>query len=186
MLLACVAATAASLIASLAFDELQSPAWRPDPGRIIQGVLAGIGFLGAGSILREGNSIRGVTTAASLWFVTVLGLAIGLGYFLLAGLSFAIGIVALAGIPFLERRIRSELHATLSVSFDLHAPLEPRIRDAITSTQTEILATTFERTSTLRTLHFALRYRRREGHDLGPELESRLATIPGLTQFALT
>src|SRR5690349_14046898 len=51
--------------------------WRPDPARLGAGVLTGIGFLGGGTIMRHDNVIRGVTTAACLWFVTVLGLAFG-------------------------------------------------------------------------------------------------------------
>jgi len=51
-----------------------------DPGRIAAGVVTGIGFLGAGTIIRQGSIVRGLTTAASLWFVAGLGLAIGAGF----------------------------------------------------------------------------------------------------------
>jgi len=53
-----------------------------DPGRIAAQVISGMGFLGAGTIIRQGNIVRGLTTAASLWFVAGLGLAVGAGYFL--------------------------------------------------------------------------------------------------------
>ena len=52
-----------------------------DPGRIAAQVVSGIGFLGAGAILRLGTSVRGLTTAASLWAVAAIGLAAGAGYF---------------------------------------------------------------------------------------------------------
>lgn len=52
---------------------------RADPGRIAAQVVSGIGFLGAGTILRQGSGVRGLTTAASLWTVAAIGLAIGLG-----------------------------------------------------------------------------------------------------------
>lgn len=55
-----------------------------DPGRIAAQVVSGIGFLGAGTILREGLTIRGLTTAASLWVVSALGLASGAGYYVAA------------------------------------------------------------------------------------------------------
>lgn len=54
----------------------------PDPGRIAAQVVSGIGFLGAGTILREGVTVRGLTTAASLWVVAALGLAVGSGLYL--------------------------------------------------------------------------------------------------------
>lgn len=53
-----------------------------DPGRIAAQVISGIGFLGAGTILREGANIRGLTTAASLWSVAGIGLAVGIGLYL--------------------------------------------------------------------------------------------------------
>lgn len=64
-----------------------------DPGRIAAQVISGIGFLGAGTIIREGASIRGLTTAASLWTVAAIGLAVGSGYYV--GAIFATGLVIL-------------------------------------------------------------------------------------------
>ncbi len=55
-----------------------------DPGRIAAGVVTGIGFLCAGAIIRSGESIRGLTTAASLWAVAALGLAVGIGFYIAA------------------------------------------------------------------------------------------------------
>lgn len=52
-----------------------------DPGRVAAGVLTGIGFLGAGTIIRQGSIIRGLTTAASIWMIAAVGLAIGAGYY---------------------------------------------------------------------------------------------------------
>lgn len=62
-----------------------------DPGRVIQGVVTGIGFLGAGVIMRDGLNISGLTTAASIWAVAAIGVLVGVGFYgsaiLLAGLS---------------------------------------------------------------------------------------------------
>lgn len=61
----------------------------PDPTRIIQGVVTGIGFLGAGVIMREGFNISGLTTAASIWASSVIGILVGVGFYLSAmGLAF--------------------------------------------------------------------------------------------------
>ncbi len=80
--------------------------WGPgvaDPGRIAAQVVSGIGFLGAGTIIREGVSIRGLTTAASLWVAAALGLAMGGGYYLGAAFATALAIFTLAALSYLER-----------------------------------------------------------------------------------
>jgi len=68
------------LVSSMA---LRGPGGSPmgDPGRIAAQVVSGIGFLGAGTIMRQGNTIRGLTTAASLWVVAGIGLAAGAGFY---------------------------------------------------------------------------------------------------------
>lgn len=76
-----------------------------DPGRIAAQVVSGIGFLGAGSILRLGNNIRGLTTAASIWVVAALGLAVGAGMYVPAGIGAILCILALVALDPLERRI---------------------------------------------------------------------------------
>jgi putative Mg2+ transporter-C (MgtC) family protein len=56
----------------------------PDPTRVIQGIVTGVGFLGAGVILHEGFSTRGLTSAASIWFSSAIGVMIGVGFYLAA------------------------------------------------------------------------------------------------------
>ena len=63
---------------------------RVDPGRIAAGVVTGIGFLGAGAIIKIGITARGLTTAASLWCMAVVGMAFGFGLFCLAGTATAL------------------------------------------------------------------------------------------------
>ena len=65
--------------------------YQADPGRLAAQVITGVGFLGAGTILREGQHVKGLTTAASLWTVACLGIAAGYGYYAiaLAGTLFA-------------------------------------------------------------------------------------------------
>jgi len=80
----------------------------PDPTRVIQGIVGGIGFLGAGSIIQARGSVRGMTTAATIWVVGAFGIACGLGYYFLAGVSVAFSLIVLSAIGFLERRWISE------------------------------------------------------------------------------
>ncbi|HCJ11180.1 MAG TPA: methyltransferase [Clostridiales bacterium] len=74
-----------------------------DPGRIAAQVVTGIGFLGAGTILHEGPSIRGLTTAAGLWVVAAVGLAVGAGFYLAAGVTTALALVTLSLLSHVER-----------------------------------------------------------------------------------
>lgn len=77
--------------------------------RVIQGILAGIGFLGGGAILKAGNDIRGLTTAASIFVVAAVGIACGAGEWLMAIIAVVLAVVLLAfGVVF-ERVIRRVL-----------------------------------------------------------------------------
>jgi len=73
-----------------------------DPSRIAAQVVTGIGFLGAGVIFRSGISIRGLTTAASLWLVAAIGMASGAGYWAGAVIGTVVGIVALRPLEWLK------------------------------------------------------------------------------------
>lgn len=75
-----------------------------DPGRIAAQVVSGIGFLGAGTIMREGPTIRGLTTAASLWVVAGIGLAVGTALYLESLVSTVLVVLVLKTLSEVERR----------------------------------------------------------------------------------
>ena len=74
-----------------------------DPGRIAAQVVSGIGFLGAGAIIKLGNNIKGLTTAASIWVVAGLGLAIGAGLYVPSAVALAIILFALITLDTVEK-----------------------------------------------------------------------------------
>ncbi len=76
-----------------------------DPTRIAAQIVTGVGFLGAGSILRQGQAVKGLTTAASIWVIASLGMAVGFGYYVVAGISTAVVLVTLVGLKPLEDRV---------------------------------------------------------------------------------
>ncbi len=78
-----------------------------DPGRIAAQVVSGIGFLGAGTIMREGANIRGLTTAASLWVVSGMGLAVGAGFYLQTAVAVVLVLLTLKTLSEVERRFIS-------------------------------------------------------------------------------
>lgn len=77
---------------------------RLDPSRIAAQIVSGIGFLGAGAIIRQGFSIRGLTTAATLWVVAAIGMAAGAGFYSVAVITTAIALVALWPLRFIAYR----------------------------------------------------------------------------------
>ncbi|MGH7765260.1 MAG: MgtC/SapB family protein [Candidatus Dormibacteraceae bacterium] len=77
---------------------------RVDPTRIAAQVVTGVGFLGAGAILRQGLDVRGLTTAASIWVVASVGMAVGFGYFGLAIFTTFVVLIMLIAIRPLENR----------------------------------------------------------------------------------
>ena len=119
-----------------------------DPGRIAAQVVSGIGFLGAGAIIRLGNSIRGLTTAASLWFVAAAGLTVGAGMFLAAGISVAIGLFTLFFLGKFERKIfPSERLKILEIFYKDHNPDTDKAMDAIKSYKMHIQSVNIEQGS---------------------------------------
>jgi putative Mg2+ transporter-C (MgtC) family protein len=93
-----------------------------DPTRMAQGIMTGIGFLGAGVIMKDGLSVRGLTTAASIWITSGIGILVGIGFFAPAALTVGLTFGALGGFRWIERRMKTESYAHFSVRF---APGQP-------------------------------------------------------------
>ena len=87
-----------------------------DPTRIVQGVMTGIGFLGAGVIMKEGMTIRGLSTAASVWITAAVGVAIGMGFYGAAIAAALMVMLVMSGLRHLEVLLphQTELHLTLA------------------------------------------------------------------------
>jgi putative Mg2+ transporter-C (MgtC) family protein len=75
-----------------------------DPTRIAAQVVTGVGFLGAGSILRQGEDVRGLTTAASIWVAAAIGMAVGFGYYVTAVVSAVFVVLTLVALGWAEHR----------------------------------------------------------------------------------
>ncbi len=99
---------------------------RLDPARIASYAIASMGFLGAGAIITGRGSVRGLTTAASLWIVTGMGLAVGANYILPAIFSVAISILVLYGFRRIKGFFPRDEHTILNLKFDkMDRPLNP-------------------------------------------------------------
>jgi putative Mg2+ transporter-C (MgtC) family protein len=90
---------------------------RIDPTRMAQGIMTGIGFLGAGVIFKEGLNVRGLTTAASIWITSAIGVLIGSGLYYPAFVGTVLTLVALGAFRWLENRLPSHQFAQSRVRF---------------------------------------------------------------------
>src|SRR5260221_11386941 len=96
---------------------------RLDPTRMAQGIMTGIGFLGAGVIMKEGLSVRGLTTAASIWITAAIGILAGVGFYFPAGIGTAMTLIVLSVFRWIERKMPIEFYANLTVGFVRNAAL---------------------------------------------------------------
>jgi len=76
-----------------------------DPTRVVEGIIGGIGFLGAGAIIRDRGSVEGLTTAGSIWLAGAVGIAAGSGNYVLAGISVVLAVVILWVLGWLEHKL---------------------------------------------------------------------------------
>jgi putative Mg2+ transporter-C (MgtC) family protein len=82
-----------------------------DPGallRIMQGIITGVGFVGAGAIMRQGESVKGITTAAGIWVIAAIGMTVGAGEYLLALYSSVMVVIMLKSFSVLESQLRQK------------------------------------------------------------------------------
>jgi putative Mg2+ transporter-C (MgtC) family protein len=105
---------------------------RTDPTRMAQGIMTGIGFLGAGVIFKEGLSVRGLTTAASIWITAAIGILIGVGFIFPAILGALLTVGTLSVFRWIEDRLPSHFYAHHFIRFDRdNAMSESELREFV-------------------------------------------------------
>src|SRR3954465_6671369 len=97
-----------------------------DPTRMAQGIMTGIGFLGAGVIVKEGLTVRGLTTAASIWITAAIGILAGIGFYFPLVISVALTLGVLALFRWIEARMPSQAYYHFDVRFARAAPMNER------------------------------------------------------------
>jgi putative Mg2+ transporter-C (MgtC) family protein len=117
-ILVCMGATLVSLMqVHMSLDVLKlagasselAAVVKSDSGRLGAQVISGIGFLGAGTIIRNRGNVRGLTTAATLWMVACVGLAIGMGYYVMSIVAVALVLFMLTSLKLIQRFIRNRV-----------------------------------------------------------------------------
>ena len=154
---------------------------RADPTRIAAQIVTGIGFLGAGAIIRQGLSIRGLTTAATLWVVAAIGLAVGAGYYSAAAITTAVALVALWPLRTLAwrvvRRYRGETGLLL---VQIPAGESPaRVIDAVEGVDARIESVEITHADNRRNVQLTLELQR---EDVARRLVSRVADVENVLE----
>lgn len=185
--LVCVAAAIAAILSDRFYTgsfigQFQSTTWHPDPARLAAGILTGIGFLGAGVILRQGNLVRGVTTASQIWFVTILGLCYGSGQLILGFIGLIVSFVTVFFLRYMEARIQRDWYAFLTVNTSLEGPSVAEISSRLA--QCGIVVKNIELSHDVpgrtRTITLSMRFKRGHLLELPERIISQLTVLPGV------
>jgi len=158
-----------------------------DPSRMAAGIVTGIGFLGAGAILRlRENFIRGLTTAAEIWFVAAVGVAIGYGEYALAATAAVLALAILIGLHAIERRVNSVVYRTLVVATEpaRKAEVEAACRGALDAERITIqdVGYAVDRAAGSCTISFSIRSANKQAT---VRAFDPLAAIPGIARIEL-
>lgn len=142
--LICVGSTAAMLV-SIWIPQSYPNFLNGDPGRIAAQVLSGIGFLGAGAIIQSHGSVHGLTTAASIWVMAVIGLAVGAGMYIAAVIATFMTLFILISLESLERRMYlNGVNKILSITCSTATPDLKAIRKILESRDVFIVSVSLE------------------------------------------
>jgi putative Mg2+ transporter-C (MgtC) family protein len=145
-LLVCLAAAVAMIQTNLLLVTIGKTAdsfVTMDLMRLPLGILTGMGFIGGGAILRRDGFVLGVTTAATLWFVTVVGLCFGGGQIALGIAAFVLGMLVLSGLRWVDYRLKQEQHGTLTLTTERDQPTEAEIRATVRKAGCKISISSF-------------------------------------------
>lgn len=156
-----------------------------DVMRLAQGILTGVGFIGAGAILRKGNMVLGLTTAATLWFATVVGLCFGSGKIALGVAATLLGYFVLTPMRWLERRFERYQPATLTLIAGEHVfiPEDLRARLEAAKFRVKSISVAYSREERRQRIRCELRWPTAHASDLPPILKE-LERTPGLVQMS--
>ncbi|MEO7427574.1 MAG: MgtC/SapB family protein [Fibrobacteria bacterium] len=184
-ILACVASCLAMILSEDFYRESLNQAgtmMRPDRARLAAGILTGIGFLGAGAIIRQGTLVRGVTTAAVLWFITILGLAFGSGHLLIGVIGTLIAIFALFALPHMEQHVKKDYYVTVTVVLGLNGIGDDEIRARLENQGVRVQRLTFDYdlAASNRTLNWDVKMRRNDVYAITREVVENLRACPGV------
>lgn len=157
--------------------------WHPDPARLAAGVLTGMGFLGAGVILRQsGHVIRGVTTAATLWLANIIGLTFGAGFLGLGASATLLAFVILYLLPLFEGLIQDDWYASLAVRSGNEGAVPESILEALAAFSIKVKNIDICTRPQWREMTFRLKFKKKNLILFPLEVSRRIGELPGVMQ----
>lgn len=184
-LLVCLAASLSMILANLLLDTRGKSSESfgvLDLMRLPLGVLSGIGFIGAGAIIRRGSLLVGVTTAATLWYVTMIGLCLGAGDLGLGITGTVLGLIVLSPLKWLEAMLPIGQCVTLDLTIDGDNGVKEALLVELAAHGFRVVerAASLQRGGAVRRFRYDIYWRGKLG-DRGPaELLDRVAARPGI------
>lgn len=186
-ILVCLAASVSMILANLLLATAGdgNTFVRLDVMRLPLGILCGMGFIGAGAIVRHGDMVSGVTTAATLWLVTVIGFCFGSGQLVVGIVTLVLAIITLWLLMLVEKRMERDQQATLVLSIRQNGPTEEEIRSRLTAAGFRVRswAVVYKNGQRVRrrTLRWEIDWRGRDGEVKSPPFLQQLAQDPAVS-----
>jgi putative Mg2+ transporter-C (MgtC) family protein len=150
---------------------------RADPTRMAQGIMTGIGFLGAGVIFKEGVSVRGLTTAASIWMTSALGILYGVGLYAPAALGTVATLIILGAFRVVEGWMPIQVYAHLVMRFATdRMPTEEQVRSMLEGHGFTVATMSYAKSDAGRSFDYRtviMSRRKRDAERLAQELAAR-------------
>lgn len=185
--LACVAAAMAMILSeyfALSYSPSAASVIRSDPSRLAAGVLSGIGFLGAGTIFRSGSLVRGVTTAAVLWFSTMLGLVFGSGHWVLGFCGLILAGITLILLPILDSRVPRSTYTRVTITTNESQSDFVFLQQIIDQLPIEVVvfdvSFSYDLENSRRVTSFDIRFERAQLFEVAQQLTKEVKGLPGV------
>lgn len=190
-MLVCLASSIAMLQANLLLPTAGKPAnsfVTLDLMRLPLGILSGMGFIGAGAIIQRSGLVVGVTTAATLWIATVIGLCFGGGQYILGAAATGLTLGVLVSLRWAEKRMPREQRATLLLTVDLDTLSDDEVRAQIGRAGFHIVRQSVTYAGDARTWEtlYAVTWRSRRGLAPPPDFLPQLAGRSGVRKLQWT
>lgn len=187
-LLVCLAACIAMLQVNVLLPQAGKPEGsfvELDLMRLPLGILSGVGFIGAGAILRKDGLVTGVTTAATLWFVTVIGLCAGGGQIALAITGLLLGILVLLVLGAMEKRLPRNRRGRLTLEYDQTTDTRARLIERLAQHRCDVSSRALRLVADTARLEerFEVHWRAPLGNDA---VERLMADLIGKERHAIT
>ena len=159
---------------------------RTDPTRMAQGIMTGIGFLGAGVIFKEGFTVRGLTTSASIWVTAAIGILVGIGMYVPAAVGAGATILVLSAFRAVEQWLPSEFYAHHTVRFARGAVIpEDELRALVGEHGFTIANLAHRLTDDGKNFEYRMVIRSRDRHS-AEKLSRHLREVPEVVEFRIS